>query len=107
MSHFNMHTLKHRRESAQILFIVKLVLEKINCPAIMSKLKFRTNVRNTRDKSVFDLYLYRTNIGENSPINKAMKLCNIICNTPHNINIREESVRSLKDKLSQMNNLYQ
>ncbi|KAL1446041.1 hypothetical protein WDU94_012207 [Cyamophila willieti] len=106
MSHFNIQTLKHRRDVAQILFIVKLVLDKINCPAILSKLKFRSNEKNTRDRSVFDLYNYRTNIGENSPINKAMKLCNIICNEPHNINIREESVTSLKDKLSQIITLH-
>ncbi|KAI5746597.1 hypothetical protein M8J77_005265 [Diaphorina citri] len=106
MAHFNMQTLEHRRDSAQILFIVKLVLDKINCPAIMSKLKFKENPKNTRDVSVFDLYFYRTNIGINSPINKAMNLCNIICNAPFKIDIRQETVASLKTKLARINTLH-
>ncbi|KAL1448090.1 hypothetical protein WDU94_000030, partial [Cyamophila willieti] len=102
LSHFEMQTLEQRRNNASILFIAKLLKGDINCPEIYSQLQFKENHKVTRDNAIFRLKKYNTNIGENNPINRSMKLCNTISNPPYNINLDEESIPFLKTKLSHL-----
>ncbi|KAL1447264.1 hypothetical protein WDU94_006607 [Cyamophila willieti] len=102
---FNLQTLKHRRDVTDIIFLLKVITDKINCPELHPFIKTRPNIMNTRNKNPFLTNLCRTNISQNHPINRCIRLCNLISNPPYNLNIFEENITSLKEKLFKFSHL--
>lgn len=100
MKKFNLQPLEIRRDVTDVIFVLKLLNEKINCPELLSLIQPRNNANYTRNKHPFSTNLCRTNITQNHPINRCMSLCNILSNPPYNINIFEENnIQSIKEKL--------
>ena len=50
---FNIISLKDRRVRNDILFLFKLLQNKIYCPQILISINFRINAKSTRQKNVF------------------------------------------------------
>lgn len=105
MNQFNLQTLEHRRDVCDAIFLLKVINNQLNCPELQSQIKTRDNVKNTRNKNPFVTNFCRTNISQNHPINRCIRLWNIISNPPYNLNIYEESVNSLRDKLLKLSHV--
>lgn len=94
--------LEHRRDVADVMFLIKTIKNEINCADIQSQITYRTNLKNTRNKNIFTTMTSKTNIAQNSPLNRCMTLCNILANPPYNINVLHETPTSLKIKLQDL-----
>ncbi|KAL1446864.1 hypothetical protein WDU94_012337 [Cyamophila willieti] len=99
MAKYKIIPLKNRRDMADILFLFKILIGKIQCLDIYQSIQFRENRYNIRNKDIFKLNTYSNNETKNCPMNRAMKLINTLSNPPYNINFETESLVSLKNKL--------
>ncbi|KAL1448429.1 hypothetical protein WDU94_013865 [Cyamophila willieti] len=99
MNKYKINTLQHRRNVFDILFILKLINNQIQCPQLLQLLNFRYSSMNTRSKDTFLVKTSRTNISKNAPMSRCMELCNVISNAPHNIDILTDSIESVKKYL--------
>ncbi|XP_008483006.1 uncharacterized protein LOC103519693 [Diaphorina citri] len=107
MKTFNIQTLQHRRDVADVVFLLKLIKNEIKCADVQGQLGFRTNNMNTRNKDIFTVLKSKTNIAQNSPLSRCMTLCNILANPPFNIDVLNESPASIKSKLLSLPSLHQ
>ncbi|XP_017303983.1 uncharacterized protein LOC108253828 [Diaphorina citri] len=71
-------SLEHRREMNDLIFLHKLLNNKINVPELHHGINMRDNTMNTRLHSKFILKKSRTNIGEHSPMLRMQKFGNEI-----------------------------
>lgn len=94
-------SLKHRRDIADIVFLFKLLNNLIDCPDLVSQISLRVRGRTTRNTNLFATQFFRTNIGNNCPMNRILNIGNIVCNQPFNIDIFLGSVETLKSKLNE------
>lgn len=101
IKHFNIQTLKDRREIADIMFILKLLRNKIKCNELHSLIEFRQNTKGTRNNDVFKIKKYNTNIGKNNTLNRCLSICNKLANPPYNIDLLSEhlNIESLKHEI--------
>uniref|UniRef100_A0A8D8SAR5 Uncharacterized protein n=1 Tax=Cacopsylla melanoneura TaxID=428564 RepID=A0A8D8SAR5_9HEMI len=99
MSKYNLNSLEHRRNIADIIFVTKIMHSLINCEDLKCLLTFNRKIKNTRNKDLFKLKTYKTNIAQNNPINRCMSLCNTLCNPPHNIDFESVSISQIKNYL--------
>ena len=77
---FNLKTLVNRRILADLCFLHKLLGGAINCSVLISKVSFKiyNNNYNTRTRSVFLVPQCNTNYTIYSPINRLLRLGNIV-----------------------------
>lgn len=75
--HFNMISLQKRRDLLDALFLFKILRRKIDCPQLLSRIKFRVPTKSPR-APITPLCppLRRTVLGANSPIPRLCKLIN-------------------------------
>uniref|UniRef100_A0A8D8Z4X9 Uncharacterized protein n=1 Tax=Cacopsylla melanoneura TaxID=428564 RepID=A0A8D8Z4X9_9HEMI len=99
---YDLLPLKHRRQIIDIVFVYKVLNFLIDCPDVLQNINLRTNISHTRNRDTFTVKRYNTNIGGNSPLNRSLKLCNIIGNPPYNIDLFNESLQTLKQKLAML-----
>lgn len=85
MSITNIMNLKNRRDLQDIIFLHKLLNDKIYSPELLSKVNFRVDLKNTRSKFLFTLNRPRTDIGKFSPNQRMMKLGNIASSAGVNV----------------------
>ena len=69
LERFGFQSLHCRRLIASICFVVKLCRNRIDCPYLLFLIQFFVPSFYTRDKSMFKLRHYKTNLGMKSPIN--------------------------------------
>uniref|UniRef100_A0A8D8Z4S1 Uncharacterized protein n=1 Tax=Cacopsylla melanoneura TaxID=428564 RepID=A0A8D8Z4S1_9HEMI len=99
MAKYNITPLKNRRDIADILFLFKILIGKIQCFDLYQSIQFRENRKNLLNKDLFKLNTYSNNETKNSPMNRAMTLMNTLSNPPYNMDLESESLSSLKNKL--------
>lgn len=68
-------SLKNRRETADIVFAHKLINGLCDCGELLFRLNFFVPPRLLRDQRTFELRQHRTLYGQNSAINRIMKIC--------------------------------
>ncbi|KAF0716957.1 Uncharacterized protein FWK35_00032470 [Aphis craccivora] len=74
----NMISLAERRKTIDLKFLFKLVNGHLNCPELLSCLKFNVPHCQTISAKMFYIPFLRTNYAHSSPINRLMKLANDI-----------------------------
>jgi hypothetical protein len=77
----NIQTLKERREYASVSFVNDIVSQRIDSPAILSKLNIYAPIRRLRNRNLFVINHHRTNYAQNGPINRMMASYNQHCET--------------------------
>lgn len=77
LKQFNRLSLENRRIKICLIYIYKILTNRINCPEILSMLPFFINVGNTRQRIAFKLEFPRTNTYKNSPIYRMCNFFNI------------------------------
>jgi hypothetical protein len=77
-SFLNIPALSSRREIADISLIYKLINGITDDPDLLNCIPFSIPAYNNRSTSVFYIPVYSTNYLKNSPIPRAMALCNIL-----------------------------
>jgi hypothetical protein len=103
LKRFNMVKLYKRREMLELLFLFKLLHNKIDCSELLLKINFRVPSRLPR-KPVTPLYppLRRTVLGSQSPICRMSKLYNQISGL---VDINNVSVNKFRKDISGLLNL--
>uniref|UniRef100_A0A8D8PSA8 Uncharacterized protein n=1 Tax=Cacopsylla melanoneura TaxID=428564 RepID=A0A8D8PSA8_9HEMI len=101
-----LNSLKHRREVADIIFLHKLLINKIDSPELLSCVNIKIQRLSARHRALFEPVLYTTNIGYNSPLNRFMRLSNIITSAPLDLDFFSLSTDNLKSKLSVLSTLH-
>lgn len=71
-------TLRDRRTLLQRLFIFDLLENNIDCPELLSRLRFNAPERVTRRMEFFRQPLQRTQYGQNNPLNVCCQLFNVV-----------------------------
>ncbi|KAL1446566.1 hypothetical protein WDU94_013911 [Cyamophila willieti] len=69
-------SLEKRREANDLIFLIKLIHNKIYSPELLSKINIKVKSITTRSSDTFRLKKHRTNIGEFSPLNRIQSLGN-------------------------------
>uniref|UniRef100_A0A8D8W7H9 Uncharacterized protein n=1 Tax=Cacopsylla melanoneura TaxID=428564 RepID=A0A8D8W7H9_9HEMI len=100
MQKYNINTLQHRRDIFDVLLTLKLIRGQLDCSDLVEHLNFRCNSRNTRNHNIFLPKFSRTNISKTAPMNRCMQTCNVISKHPHNIDIFNERMSIIKNKLT-------
>lgn len=72
----NIMTLEQRRDLNDLVFLMKLIQNQIYSPELLQNLNFKLKSRATRNKAMFNLYTFKTNIGEFSPLNRMQSMGN-------------------------------
>uniref|UniRef100_A0A8D9ETJ8 Uncharacterized protein n=1 Tax=Cacopsylla melanoneura TaxID=428564 RepID=A0A8D9ETJ8_9HEMI len=98
MAKYNITPLKNRRDIADILFLFKILIGKIQCLDLYQSIQ-KTENTYVIGKDLFKLNTYSNNETKNSPMNRAMTLMNTLSNPPYNMDLECESLSSLKNKL--------
>lgn len=73
LQEFNRLSLENRHTKICLVYMYKILTNKINSPEILSMLPFFVNTGNTRQRKTFNLDFPRTSTFKNSPI---YKMCN-------------------------------
>lgn len=102
-----LNTLKHRREVADVLFLHKLLHNKINCPELLSYVNLKVQRLGIRHRLLFAPVQYTTNIGTNCPLNRCMRLANLVTTPPLDLDFFTTPTEVLKTKLSDLLTLHQ
>ena len=92
----NLLPLETRRDHTSIIFLHKLLHNKVDSRDIMEMLSFRVPQKNTRLNMPFIIKQTNRNYCYNSPILHSMRNCNMICNE---IDLYNVSLTTLKNKL--------
>lgn len=100
-------TLEHRRNIADVIFLHKLLHNKVNCPELLSYVNVKAQRISSRHHLLFEPTLFKTNIGQNCPLNRLMKLSNIVTSPPLDFDFFTTSSDILKSKLFVLSNLNQ
>ncbi|KAL1447912.1 hypothetical protein WDU94_015615 [Cyamophila willieti] len=100
-------TLKHRREVADVLFLHKLLHNKINCPELLFYVNLKVQRLGIRHRLLFAPVYYTTNIGTNCPLNRCMSLANIVTTPSLDLDFFTTPTEVLKSKLSDLLTLHQ
>lgn len=75
--HFGMNTLSKRREMLDLVFLYKILSNKIDCTALLQRLNIRVPARYPRTRiTLLHPPLRKTVLGSNSPIPRMCKLLN-------------------------------
>lgn len=98
---FNILDLKTRRKIHDLLFLQKILTNNIHAPELLSLINFRINFKNTRNKLLFKLKKYRTNIGENSPLNRMQLEWNVASDEDLNIDIFFDSPNVIFNRMTE------
>jgi hypothetical protein len=70
--------LQCRRDIADARFLVKLIRGQLDCPELLEKIPFRVPRSNLRIKASFIVPRARTNVLASSPLNRILKLGNLL-----------------------------
>lgn len=93
LDRFSTDSLNTRRKKQAVIFLHKLINNKINCPEITEKLLFHVPRANTRHHTTFYLARPRTNILNFSPLHF---MCNTYNDLQDELDIFHSSVSSIK-----------
>lgn len=93
----NIGSLNARRDSADVVFVFRLIHGLCNCPELLAKLNFYVPPRTLRDHRYFEPRRHRTLYGRNSAVDRMMMNCNNI-----NIDIFNVSLFNLKKLLKKV-----
>lgn len=69
-------SLADRRVEANLLFLRKLIVGRIDAPSLLSQVNFKVPSRPTRSSATFAITTHNTNYGRNQPIDRMMRLGN-------------------------------
>uniref|UniRef100_A0A8D9EU83 Uncharacterized protein n=1 Tax=Cacopsylla melanoneura TaxID=428564 RepID=A0A8D9EU83_9HEMI len=69
-------TLEDRRQLNDLVFLHKLLNNNVFCPDLLSQIKINVPTRNTRNKRIFVLDRWRTNMDRYSPLQRCQDLWN-------------------------------
>lgn len=69
-------SLADRRVEANLLFLHKLIVGRIDAPSLLSQVSFKVPSRPTRSSATFAITTHNTNYGRNQPIVRMMRLGN-------------------------------
>ena len=97
-THFNILTLENRRTLSDILFLHKIVTDKIDSPNLLSKISFNVAPRILRYNYLFNIQFAHTTSSQNAPISRMMKVTNLYC-LDLNIDLFTSSLTSIKSKV--------
>uniref|UniRef100_A0A8D8PUR9 Uncharacterized protein n=1 Tax=Cacopsylla melanoneura TaxID=428564 RepID=A0A8D8PUR9_9HEMI len=100
VKHFKLHTLRHRRDISDVLFIVKLLESKIKCNELLSEIVMRNNTKNTINTDLFKINKWSTNIAQNSSLTRCLSICNKLANPPFIIIFDVGTHQTIKNKLT-------
>ena len=75
-ANLNLRSLKFRRVVADLCFVYKLLNGLVDCPALLSRIKFKVPARNLRNCQLFCIDYHRTNYGIHSPLVRTLKALN-------------------------------
>ncbi|CAH2097315.1 unnamed protein product [Euphydryas editha] len=79
--HFNMKSLRHRRELFDIMFLYKLVNGNLDTPNILSKINFTVpKIPQRLRKPPFKINSAKSNLGKFSPLNRSLRSYNMVHN---------------------------
>ena len=73
---FNFTTINDRSNAHLLLFLHKLIANKICCSMILEQLAFSVNVLHVRDPRIFITAIPRTNVLKHSPLHRMCQLAN-------------------------------
>lgn len=76
----SLKTLESRRVIASIMFLHGITSGSIDCPELLSFIRFNVPCRRLRHFDTFNIEMHSTNYASNEPIVRAMKHFNSICN---------------------------
>jgi hypothetical protein len=77
---YQIPTLESRRLNTDVLFIHKLLNNKIDCPDLLEQIYFKIPVFNTRQSHLFYTNFGKNNFVKHSPLNRMLTSCNNIYN---------------------------
>lgn len=93
---FEMVSLKQRRDMGMLIFLHKLLNDKVDDSELLSRLAFLVRRPSSRARALFSPSFSRTCLGAQSPINTMMRLYNLISN---NVDIFNSNLASYKKSL--------
>ena len=97
LKYFNMITLGQRRDLLDIMFLYKLLRNKIDCPNLLDKINFRIPYRHPRKPiSLLVPPIKKTVFGANTVIPRLCKLYNKTCDS---IDINADTLTSFKSSV--------
>lgn len=99
----NIFKLSERREISAVLFMHKLINNRMDCPKLLPLVKLYTPAFRCRPRDVFYIPFCRTNIRMNSAFIKILSATNSIINEP-NINIFDTPVCNFREQIYQIYN---
>lgn len=73
IKHYGLKTLKSRRDTADMIYLHKVLSGHIDCPALLSSINIRVPSKITRDKSLFNIEIASTSLRQNSFL---LRTCN-------------------------------
>lgn len=76
----SLQTLEVRRNIASIMFLHSIVSGYIDCPMLLSLIRFNAPSRSLRRMYTFNIEMHATNYASNEPINRSMVFFNTFCN---------------------------
>ena len=76
----SLKTLESRRVIASIIFLHGITSGSVDCPELLSFIRFNVPSRILRHFETFNIEMHSTNYASNEPIVRAMKNFNSVCN---------------------------
>lgn len=76
----SLKSLEARRKIASIMFLHGIVSGSIDCPRLLSLIRFNAPSRSFRHMYTFNIELRSTNYASNEPVNRSMIFFNTLCN---------------------------
>ncbi|XP_026678189.1 transformation/transcription domain-associated protein-like [Diaphorina citri] len=73
----NIMALETRRQINDLVFLYKLINNKHFCPDLLSQINIKVPTRETRNKVLFGLKKYKTNIDNNAPLQRSQRYWNM------------------------------
>ena len=98
-------SLEHRRKVNDVLFLYKLLNNQAVLPEYLENITFRTNSRNTRNKTLLVEQYCTRNYSFAKPSNRMVRLFNLAAQNDQTIDPFCDSISSFKQKLLSINNL--
>lgn len=93
LARYDVLSLSNRRDMHSLIFLFKIIHNKLNCPSILSQLNFNVPLVTTRHTNTFYLLTPRTNLLKFSPL---FCLCSIYHRVQHNLDIFYCTINCIK-----------
>lgn len=96
LTNLNMQTLKDRRQTADLIFLFKLIHNQIECPDLLENIYFNVPQRSLRtNNSTFHISFHSTNYGFYSPLQRISRLGNLASESLDLFNCSLNQLRNL------------